>query len=365
MSQVRAAVVVQQGEQWGVERVDLDETVGGDEVLVQVSAAGLCHSDEHLRVGALPGRFPLVGGHEGSGVVIAVGEQVTHVGPGDRVTFCFRPACGECAACLDGRSQLCEKSAELRSDRVLRHFRRDGEPAAATNLIGAFAERTVMPGYSVVPVPADVSDEVAAILGCAVITGYGAAARAAAVGSGDVVLVLGAGGVGIAAIQTAVALGAVVIAVDTSTVKQQLARQFGARWVAGSVADAVATVRTAAPLEPNVAIVTAGVPGLAEQAARALRPGGRIVLAALGDPATLSFAMPVNEIVVRNLTVTGSIYGNAQVHSDIPAVIDLARSGALDLERMVTGRYRLEEIVGGYTDLHRAQNVVRNVVLMR
>lgn len=360
---VRVALITAPGEEWDVTEVELDEQLAADEILVDVTAAGLCHSDEHLRLGALPSRFPFVGGHEGAGRVVAVGTDVESVAPGDRVTFCFRPACGQCDACLGGRSHLCEHSADLRSERVLRHFHRGGERLAATNLIGSFSSRIVVPAYSVVRVDADVSEAAAAILGCAVMTGYGAVVRSARVTADDTVLLIGAGGVGIAVIQTARAIGATVIAVDPSEDKRTLAAEFGAALTAATVEEVSTQVGEAGRVGvPTVAIVAAGVPGLAETAARALAPGGRVVLAALGDPSKLVFSLPVNEMVVRNLTVGGAILGGAQVREDVPRLLELVREGRFDLEGMVTGSYPLAEINAGYEDLRRAARTIRNVV---
>ena len=233
-SGMKAAVWLLAGERGAVEEVELAPP-GPGEVEVEVKAAGVCHSDLHLALGHFGRRrFPTVLGHEGAGIVRAVGAGVTDLAPGNRVSFCFLPACGECRQCLRGHPNLCEpgSTASFRGsmlDGGYRMSRANGTELQQFLSVGAFAERTVVPRRSVVVVPDELSFDSAALTGCAVVTGFGAVANAGRVGPGDRVAVIGCGGVGLQVITAAARAGAEsVVAVDPNDSKEEVARALGA-----------------------------------------------------------------------------------------------------------------------------------------
>src|SRR4051794_12943055 len=235
----RAAIVREVGGAWSVEDFELDAPRAG-EVLVQMAAAGLCHSDDHIRNGFMspPGakttRPPTIGGHEGSGVVVEVGPGVTGLAPGDHVVTSFVAVCGHCRWCASGMEYLCDKGAGvlvpgMPTDGTFRHHTRDGEDVGHTSKIGAFAEHTVVAADSLVKIDADIPLVPAALLACAIPTGYGSSVHRGNVRGGDTVVVIGAGGIGTAAIQGARINGATtIVAVDPLENKRKSATDFGA-----------------------------------------------------------------------------------------------------------------------------------------
>lgn len=362
---LKAAVVDSVGAEWEVQEIELrEDEVRPGEVLVRMAAAGLCHTDEHIRHGELPTRFPLVGGHEGAGVAVAVGEGVTNIAPGDHLVFTFRPSCGLCRFCVDGKANLCTEIERVKAGDADPRFHRDGTALNAQSLIGTFAEHAVVPATSCVVIDRDIPFEVAALLGCAVPTGYGAAVHAGAVTAGDHVVVVGLGGVGTNAVQGArVAGAATVLAVDLSEDKLARAREFGADAGFTSLADAAAHVRASTDgRRPTVIILTVPVAALAAQAVAELDQGGRLVLSALGDPARFRLDLPVNQLVMNEITVRGTIMGSASLRRDIPTILALYRQGRFKLDELVTHRYRLEDISAGYASLDRG-DVIRAVVI--
>ena len=243
----RAAILRERNQPWSVEEIELDPPKAG-EVLVKLAAAGLCHSDEHLMTGDLMGASPeppLVGGHEGSGVVLEVGEGVSWLEPGDHVIFGFVPSCGRCKSCAEGRSNLCDNTAFFPtgmqlSDGTARHHGVDGEDLALMCLLGTFAEHTVVNESSCVKIDKEWPLQQACLLGCGVVTGWGSAVYAADVQPGDYVAVVGIGGIGANAVQGAKMAGArVVTAIDPVEFKREKAQVFGATHTYASMTEAM------------------------------------------------------------------------------------------------------------------------------
>ncbi len=237
----RAAVLWGLGQKWEIEEVDLDPP-GAGEVLVQLAATGLCHSDEHLVTGDLPFPLPVVGGHEGAGTVVEVGAGVDDIAEGDSVILTFLPACGTCSYCARGMGNLCDMGAALmmgpQIDGTYR-FHSRGEDVGQMCLLGTFSEYTVVPKSSVVKIDQGTPLDKAALIGCGVTTGYGSAVRTGEVRAGDTVVVVGAGGIGMNAIQGARIAGALtIVAVDPVEFKRQQATTFGATHTATSMNDA-------------------------------------------------------------------------------------------------------------------------------
>jgi Zn-dependent alcohol dehydrogenase len=256
----RAAILHDVGGPWSVEDFELDPPRAG-EVLVEMAAAGLCHSDEHILNGdmsasnevmaavGLPSMFPMIGGHEGAGVVLEVGEGVTDFAPGDHVVMSFVAVCGQCRWCNSGMEYICDMGAQVMipgmpTDGTFRHHTADGRDLGHLSKVGAFSKHTVVSTDSIVKIDPHLPLLPMALLSCAVPTGYGSAENRAKVRTGDTVVVIGAGGIGTAAIQGARINGAAqIIAVDPVELKQKSALRFGATHSAASAAEALDVVR--------------------------------------------------------------------------------------------------------------------------
>ena len=363
----RAAILHDYGAPWSVEEFELDPPRTG-EVLIALAAAGLCHSDEHLRRGylapppdvAAPRRLPTIGGHEGSGVVVEVGPGVSRLAPGDHVVTSFVPACGQCRWCASGIEYLCDLGAAtlqpgMPTDGTFRHHTADGRDLGHVSKIGAFAEHTVVSADSLVKIDPRSPLVPAALLACAVPTGYGSAANRAGVRGGDTVVVIGVGGIGAAAVQGARINGAhVIVAVDPVEFKQKSALTFGATHTAATAGEALELVRelTAGVMADAVVVSPAAIePADVGVALNLTRKGGTCVLTALSSPHTVDVDMSVQDFVLLNKTLCGTIFGSCNPKADIPRLLDLYTSGRLLLDEMITKRYRLDEINVAYQDL--------------
>lgn len=361
--QIKAAVVDEAGGQWDVREIELQQDIRPGEILVQMSAAGLCHTDEHVRQGELPARYPLVGGHEGAGIAVAVGEGVFGIEPGDHLVFTFRPSCGLCRFCVDGKAHLCEEIAKIQAGDEAPRFQEAGAALNAQSLIGTFAEHSIVPATSCVVVPKDIPLEVAALLGCAIPTGYGAAVHAGQIRPGDHVIVVGMGGVGTNALQGAKVAGAAsIVAVDLSEQKLDLASSFGADAAFHSIEEASSFIQQHTDgRRATVVIITVPVTKLVNDAIAELDKGGRLVLAALGDPDRFRLDIPVNRLVINDITVRGTVMGSASLRRDIPTILNLYRQGKFKLDELITHRYTLDQIREGYARLNHG-DVIRAVI---
>lgn len=361
---INAAVVAEAGGDWEVREVELlEDEIRPNEVLVEMKAAGLCHTDEHIRQGELPARFPFVGGHEGSAVVVDVGAEVTDIEPGDHVVLTFRPSCGVCHFCSEGRANLCIKIRDVQQGDIEPRFSENGTRVNAQSLLGTFAEYSVVPATSCVVVPKDIPFDVAALLGCAIPTGYGAAVHAAQIKAGDHCVVIGAGGVGMNAVQGAKVAGAAsVVVVDLAEQKRQVAKEYGADAAVESLQQAQEYLEAAHGIQhADVAILTVPVSQLAHDALDILKPGGRLVLAALGQPDRFRLDLPVNRLVMNDITIRGTVMGSAALRRDIPRILALYRQGKFKLDELITHRFRLADIREGYGALHTGE-MVRGVI---
>ncbi|MDA0270821.1 MAG: Zn-dependent alcohol dehydrogenase [Chloroflexi bacterium] len=342
-----------------LDEVQIDDPEAG-EVLVRVVAAGVCHSDLHFIEGTYPGRFPLILGHEVAGVVEAIGAGVTNVTPGDRVIMGFVQPCGHCRFCDSGRPSLCiTPSAARPADRPAR--RRGGDPVNAMTNIGGFAEYSLTPANGLIKVPAGVSLEIAALVGCSVTTGYGAVVNTAKVEPGSSVAVIGAGGVGLNIIQSARLVGAErIVAIDMVDHKLETARKFGATdTVNASAGDAVEAVRGLIGGGVDYAFEAIGLKATAEQAYKMLGRGGTAVVVGMVPPREeISVSA---RIWMEEKTLTGSFYGSARFHTDMPRILNLYLQGRLDLDSLVTRRYPLAQINEAFAALKGAE-VARSVL---
>jgi len=262
--QTQAAILWGARERWSVEDVELDPP-GTGEVLVQLVATGLCHTDDHAATGDLPSPYPVIRGHEGAGIVAEVGPGVSSVTVGDHVAMSFVPSCGKCPSCVNGAQNLCDLGASIPLGRAISdggfraHAR--GQDIASGNLLSAFARHAVVHEYSIVKIDPDIPLDLACLVSCGVATGWGSAVNAGKVHTGDTVVVVGAGGLGMNAVQGARAAGAAnIIVVEPVSWKRDEAKTFGATHSAASLADAAVLVGTVTHGQmANVAILTTGV----------------------------------------------------------------------------------------------------------
>ncbi len=364
--QIRAALLTQPHQPFQIETIELAPPQAG-EVLVKVAASGICHSDWHVVQGKTHYPMPIVTGHEGAGIVEAVGAGVSRVQPGDHVTLSFRPDCGDCFYCLQGKPNLCETftpalRSGLQRDGTSRLSWR-GAPVYIFTGLGCFAEYVVVPVQSCVPIPKDVPLEIAALVGCAVSTGVGAAMYTAEVRPGQSVVVYGAGGVGLNIIQGAALCGAdPVIAVDTNSTKMEIAREFGATHTLFSDDSAVAQIqKLTAGRGADHVFESVGLPALQESALDAVRPGGMLTLvglSAMGSGTNLPGAI----ITRTEKTVRGSYYGTVNPRRDFPLFLEMYAAGQLKLDELVTRRYRLEQINEAYQAMLSGE-VARGVIV--
>lgn len=352
---MRAAVLRRAGQPMGVEDVDLAPP-GPGEVQVRVQAAGVCHSDLHYMTGDLPTRLPVVLGHEGAGVVERVGPGVTRVAPGDQVVLMWRPRCGHCGPCSSGRPALCTSArVQVSSGGLLDGTSRlsvDGGTVHHFLGVSCFAERAVLAQESVIRIPDGTSPTVAALVGCAVVTGVGAVLNVLAAGAGRSVLVMGAGGVGLSAVIGARLVGAhPIVVADVAPEKLGLARRLGATHTLtvgeGPVDEAV---REVCPDGVDWAFDAVGKPETVQAAMAALRTGGTTVAIGLGR-AGATVQIPLNDLVQREKRLVGSLYGSANTPVQVPRLLELYAAGRLDLDPLLGSTYPLERINEAYDAL--------------
>ena len=365
--EMRAAVLRAPGQPVAVETVVLDPP-RRDEVLVRVAAAGVCHSDVHLADGALgEGRWPMVLGHEGAGVVAAVGDEITEVKPGDHVAFCFVASCGSCRACRTGHRTLCETSAPHRvagmlMDGTSRLHAPDGTVLQHGLMVSCFAEYAVVPVAGAVPLPASIPLWQAALLGCGVVTGIGAVNRAG-IQVGASVCVIGCGGVGLQVIAGARLAGAAtIVAVDNNPAKLELASRRGAtHTIAGSGADVVEDVVALTDGGVEHAFEVVGTAATIRQAWDVLRPGGTAVVVGVA-PHGIEASVPAIEFLSEK-TITGSYYGSSDVHASISRLVQLVLDGRLDLAEVVSSLIGLDGVEAALERLRRGEGA-RSVIVI-
>jgi NDMA-dependent alcohol dehydrogenase len=364
---IRAAVLCAPKEPFRIEEVDLDEPHPG-EVLVRIAACGVCHSDWHLVTGATKHPMPVIAGHEGAGVVQAVGEDVTDVNVGDHVVLSWAPACGRCFYCLRDRPNLCETYTGpiwngTMLDGTTRHTL-NGKALYSYCGLAAFATHTIVPRRSCVVIRKDVPLESACLVGCAVATGVGAALFTAKVNAGDTCVVFGCGGVGLNIIQGCRLAGASqIIAVDTEPKKIWVAKHFGATSVAMSSDNVPDIVRQHTDGRgADHAFEAIGLASIQEQALKTIRPGGTLTLAGLAPVGTETH-FPTAEIARKEWTIRGSYYGTVNAQRDFPMLLDLYSAGKLNLDDLITRRFKLEQINEAFEPMLKGE-LARGVILL-
>jgi NDMA-dependent alcohol dehydrogenase len=363
-----AAVLRRAGDPLCLERVEILPP-GPGEVLVRIEAAGVCHSDLHVIKGDLPMPTPIVPGHEGAGVVEAIGSGVTTVEPGDHVIPIWRMSCGRCEYCLGGRPALCDVGTKMRFTGLMPDGQtriRDASGAAVLHYAGVstFAQRSTMPEAAVVKIPQDVRFEHAALIGCGVITGFGAVVHAAEVPAGSRVAVFGCGGIGLNIVQSARLAGAgQIIAVDPVPLKLEYARRLGATdCVLSGENDPVEAVKDlTGGAGVDFGFEAVGLPEVVEQAYDATRKGGTCVVVGIA-PAEKRARININALVYAEKTLKGTIYGSTRPRIELLRLIELHRSGRIELDALLTRTYPLTQINEAYEALQRGE-VARSLVL--
>jgi S-(hydroxymethyl)glutathione dehydrogenase/alcohol dehydrogenase len=369
----RAAIARGPHRGWELAELSLDEP-GEHEVRVRFEAAGLCHSDYHITQpdtsqGAAPVRFPIVGGHEGAGIVEATGPSVRRVQVGDRIVCSFLPACGACRPCSTGHQSLCDKGRNAESGMFLSgtfRYHLGDEDLGGYCSLGTFSQYAVVSEWACVPLPDDTPFEIACLLGCGVPTGWGTAVYVAGVRPGDTVVIYGAGGVGSNAVQGARYAGAKnVVVIDPVEFKREMAMVFGATHTFATAKEAYDFVVEATwGQRADHAICTADV--LTEEITRSavdmIGKGGRFSITSVGNYATNTLHLRGGALIGYQRQIRGNLFGDCNPLYDIPNLLGLYRAGDLKLDELVTRTYRLDEINQAYQDLADGKNI-RGVIL--
>ncbi len=358
----KAAVMWASPGKFEITELELDKPKEG-EVLVRFDHAGLCHSDEHLRHGDLPTPVPIVGGHEGTGVVEEIGPGVKGVKPGDHFISSWMPACGHCRFCHLGKANLCDNGAFILSGTMLDGTQRlhgRGKSMGAVDLLGTFSQWNVITASGLVVVDKSVPLDIVAITACGVPTGWGSAVNAANTRPGDTIVVFGIGGIGINAVQGAAYAGAeAIIAVDPIPFKRQKALQLGATHAFASAEEAHEHVMANTNGQgADAAIITIGVgtTQIVSEAFKIIRKAGTVVLTSISNQ-DMRASIPMLELTLYEKRLVGSLFGSGNPYLDIPKMVRLYQKGHLKLEELITKRYSLDQVNEGYDDMLEGKNI--------
>jgi S-(hydroxymethyl)glutathione dehydrogenase/alcohol dehydrogenase len=381
----RAAVLRGVGIDWEVTEIDLDPPHAG-EVLVKMAYAGICHSDEHFYTGdsvpskdmedlmrasgvPVPEWFPMLGGHEGSGIVEEVGPEVKTLKPGDHVAVSFFPACGNCRWCATGHTYLCDVGADIYSKAMTtdgtrrRHL--GNEDLMAMMQVGTFSEYVVASERSLVRINDWIPLEAASLVSCGVTTGFGSGSVAAGTQPGDTVVVIGVGGIGMNAVQGAKASGAKhIVAVDPNEFKRQIAPTFGATHTVADAASAVDLVKeiTWGVMADRVVLTPGVVPtDMVFVAMMMLRKGGTCVVTGMAKVSDMMVPLVLPDMVSSCKTLKGVLYGEMNPRDAMPKLLSMYEAGTLKLDELITQKYKLDDINEAMRDL-RAGNNIRGVI---
>ncbi|MCW2494441.1 Zn-dependent alcohol dehydrogenase [Jatrophihabitans sp.] len=363
MIKTNAAVVYEPGKSIEIEELDLAGPSAG-EVLIRYAFAGLCHSDLHVADGTLPARLPMVLGHEGAGTVEAIGPGVTRAKVGDHVVCSFIPSCGTCRYCATGRQSICDMGAHTRDGYLPgERFPFSGSRGkyGGMCMLGTFSQYGVVHQNSVVKIDDDIPLDKAALVGCGVPTGWGAAVNTANVRPGDTVMVVGVGGIGINAVQGARYAGAkYIVVVDPLPNKRHSAARLGATHTFASILEAIPVISDltrgqladSAILSPS--LLTSRT---VAEAFEAIGKGGIVVLTALSAIDEQTVELPGVMVTLYRKSIKGSLLGDCNPTVDIPKILGLYKNGLLKLDELITRTYRLEEVPQGYEDLLAGKNI--------
>lgn len=349
-----------------VEEIEVESPRRG-EVMIKLAACGVCHSDYSVTTGTIPFPPPVVLGHEGAGIVVEVGEGVTGLAVGDAVVSSFVSMCGKCRYCQTGRPQLCDQAAKAAytlPDGTVRTKDLQGKPLNVFSGCGVMAEFATLHTDNVVKIDQDIPLDRAALVSCGVMTGVGAVVNTARVAPGSIAVVFGCGGVGLNAIQgCAIAGAAMIVAVDTSEAKLEMARQFGATHVLNAKAEenVVKALRKLTGGGADYAFECVGYGEVVAQVYGCLRKGGMAVVVGVAsqkDNTTVRTA----SLTFEEKTLTGSYFGSARPREDFPRLLALYRAKRLKLDELITRTYRIEEAPQAFADLASGKNA-RGVIV--
>lgn len=361
----KGALIWEFNQPWSVEEIEIGDP-RKDEVKIQMEAAGMCRSDHHLVTGDIPmAGFPVLGGHEGAGIVTEVGPGVDDFAPGDHVVLAFIPSCGKCPSCQAGMRNLCDLGAGLLAGESVTdgsfRIQARGQNVYPMTLLGTFSPYMVVHRSSVVKIDPSVPFEVACLVGCGVTTGYGSAVRTADVRPGDDVAIVGLGGVGMAALQGAVSAGArYVFAVEPVEWKRDQALTFGATHVYPDINAALMGIAevTYGLMAQKVIITVGKLDGAdVDSYLTITAKGGTCVLTAIGSLVDTQVTLNLAMLTLLQKNIQGTIFGGGNPHYDIPKLLSMYKAGKLNLDDMVTTAYKLEQINDGYQDMLNGKNI--------
>ncbi|HEY5334750.1 MAG TPA: NDMA-dependent alcohol dehydrogenase [Mycobacteriales bacterium] len=366
----KGAILWGVNQEWSVEEIELGDPVAG-EVQVRLAASGLCHSDEHLVTGdTVVPFYPVIGGHEGAGIVTKVGPGVTDLAEGDHVVLAFIPACGKCLPCSTGHQNICDLGANLLTGQAIAdgtsRIKTKGKDTLPMCLLGTFSPYVTVNQASAVKIEDHIPLDKAALVGCGVTTGWGSAVHVADVRPGETVVVIGVGGVGINSVQGAAAAGAArVIAIDPVEFKRESALKLGATHAFASVEEAAGPIMEATygRMADKVIITIGRLKGEDIGTAQQITgKGGRMVLTGMGSFEDTDAKLNMALFTLLQQDLQGAIFGGGNPRADIPAILKMYDQGLIKLDELITNTYKLEDINQGYADMRAGKNL-RGVIM--
>jgi S-(hydroxymethyl)glutathione dehydrogenase/alcohol dehydrogenase len=361
----KGALIWEFNQPWTIEEIEIGDPAK-NEVKIQMEASGMCHSDHHLVTGGIPMMgFPVLGGHEGAGIVTEIGEGVESVAVGDHVVLSFIPSCGKCPSCQAGLRNLCDLGAGLLGGVAIsdgtHRITAKGQPVFPMTLLGTFSPYMVVHESSVVKIDPSVPFEVACLVGCGVTTGYGSATHTAQIKPGEDVAVVGVGGVGMAALQGAVISGACnIFVIEPVEWKRDAALKFGATHAYPDMESAMMGMAevTQGFMAKKVIVTVGEVDGAdVDNYMNITSKSGTCVMTAIGSMLDTNVTLNLAMLTLMQKNLQGTIFGGGNPHYDIPQLLSMYKIGKLNLDDMITRQYRLEQINEGYQDMLEGRNI--------
>ena len=361
----KGALIWEFNQPWSIEEIEIGDPQPG-EVKVQMEASGMCHSDHHLVTGGIPMLgFPVLGGHEGAGIVLEVGAGVEGVAPGDHVVMSFIPSCGKCPSCQAGLRNLCDLGAGLLGGVAIadgtHRITAKGEPVFPMTLLGTFSPYMVVHESSVVKIDPSIPFEVACLVGCGVTTGYGSATHTAQIKPGEDVAVVGVGGVGMSAVQGAVISGARnIFVIEPVEWKRDAALKFCATHAYPDMDAAMMGIAevTQGFMAKKVIVTVGEVDGAdVDSYMNITSKSGTCVMTAIGSMLDTNVTLNLAMLTLMQKNLQGTIFGGGNPYYDIPQILSMYKMGKINLDDMITRQYRLEQINEGYQDMLEGRNI--------
>jgi S-(hydroxymethyl)glutathione dehydrogenase/alcohol dehydrogenase len=361
----KGALIWEFNQPWTIEEIEIGDPAK-NEVKIQMEASGMCHSDHHLVTGGIPMMgFPVLGGHEGAGIVTEIGEGVESVAVGDHVVLSFIPSCGKCPSCQAGLRNLCDLGAGLLGGVAIsdgtHRITAKGQPVFPMTLLGTFSPYMVVHESSVVKIDPSIPFEVACLVGCGVTTGYGSATHTAQIKPGEDVAVVGVGGVGMAALQGAVISGARnIFVIEPVEWKRDAALKFGATHAYPDIESAMMGMAevTQGFMAKKVIVTVGEVDGAdVDNYMNITSKSGTCVMTAIGSMLDTNVTLNLAMLTLMQKNLQGTIFGGGNPHHDIPQLLSMYKIGKLNLDDMITRQYRLEQINEGYQDMLEGRNI--------